>query len=266
MADKDQNQISEDYSEIIKRSIESGNFYKESVKWYLFQYIRPIIDRNNMILFFLISAATVYMLYIIIDSTFPLVEEVSVVIKERDSSLYNPIIKKLKYNTEEERNLTVDDLILEILIKNYIKNRESFDFRSANIEEINKKYTRIKNNSSFLEYKNFQQTMDKSNPKSPIRFFGKNVKKSIDFKSLDLIKKKSKGNFIKNYFSSTVPKRAEVRFASTIESIDKDNKSTKTTKKHFVDITFDYEEVDRDNKEKREIGFIVKNYKLFDVK
>lgn len=265
MSDLEQNQISKEYSKIIKESIESGDFYKESIKWYIFQYIRPIVDRNNMILFFLIGAFTTYILYTMINDTFPLVEEFPVIIKEKNTSLYNPVIKKLK-NSEEDKKLSVDEAILKTLITNYIKNRESFDFSDANVDDVNKKFNQIKNNSSFLEYKNFQQLMDKSNPSSPIVFFGKVVKKTIEIKDLKFISRSKRGNFISKFFTASIPEKAEVKFSSKIIATNQDNKSQEKSQNYFVKISFDYQEVDRDNSDLRRIGFIVKKYELFEVK
>lgn len=266
MSDLEQNQISEEYSQIIKESVESGDFYKESIKWYIFQYIRPIVDRNNMVLFFLIGVFTTYILYIMIEDTLPLVEEFPVIIKEKNTSLYNPVIRKLKKNNKNDNKLSVDEAILKKLITNYIQNRESFDFSDANVEDINKKFNQIKNNSSFLEYKNFQQLMDKSNPSSPIVFFGKNIKKTIDITGLKFIMKSKRGNFISQFFTTRVPEKAEVRFKAKIVATDQDNKSQKTLQNYFVKIDFDYQEVDRDSSELRRIGFIIKKYELFEVK
>ncbi len=265
MAEKEQGQITEEYAKIIKESVESGDFFKESIKWYIFQYIRPTVDRNNMFLFFLIGAFTVYMLYIMIENTFPLVEKFPVVIKEKDASLYNPIIHKLKVDSDKVK-YTADEMILNTLITKYIENREGFDFSDADASKVNQKYNQIKNSSSFLEYKNFQQLMEKSNPNSPIKFFGKKVKKLIDIKSIKLIKGVVKGNFIARYFSISIPTQAQVRFSAILESPDEDGKIKRVSKNYLAKISFDYEEIDRDNKKVGEIGFIVKKYELFDVK
>ena len=265
MAEKEQGQTTEEYARVIKESIESGDFFKESIKWYIFQYVRPMVDRNNMFLFFLIGSFTIYILYVMIENTFPLVEKFPVVVKEKDSSLYNPIIHKLKADNDEVK-YNADEMILNVLITKYIENREGFDFSDADANKVNQKYNQVKNNSSFLEYKNFQQLMEKSNPNSPIRFFGKKVKKTITINSINLIKKATKGNFITRYFSISIPTQAEARITATIESPGENNKIVKTSKKYLAKLSFDYEEIDRNNKKAREIGFIVKKYELFDIK
>lgn len=259
-------QLSQEYVEKVSRAVYDGSFFRDSMQWYIFQYVRPSVDRNLMIAFSLIGVLCVYYLYDIIMSSFPLVEEVPVVIREYDTSIYNPIIKKLKNNTES-KDLSADEVVLKYLVLNYVKERESFDFKESDVKEVNRKFNVMKNNSSYLEYRSFRAQMSRSNPNSPIHFFGRDVHRDIEISSFKIIKSKSKNkiNMIKRYFSPKLSDKAEVRFRATVFSKNKDGQEVQSSKRYLAKITFDFSGLSRDEKS-GVLGFAVKDYDLFEIK
>jgi type IV secretory pathway component VirB8 len=82
------------------------------------------------------------------------------------------------------------------LIENYVKERESYDFRKGNMNELNNKLEFIRNNSSSKEYRNFKKYFNRSNPQSPVRFFGKNAYSEVDIISVSFIKEQNQ-NLVK---------------------------------------------------------------------
>lgn len=261
------NQVSEDYAQKITDSIHDGSFFKDSMQWYIFQYIRPTIDRNLMILFSLIGAICIFYLYQMIHDSFPLVEEVPVIIREHDTSLLRPVIKKLK-DPSDRSSAGADQYMLKYLLTNYVTDREAFDFRNSDVKNINQKFSRIKNNSSYLEYRNFQSQMSKENPASPINFFGQNIYKTVEVSSLKFIPKEVAGGIassISSYFHPQLSSSAEIGFKATINSIDGGGKKVAKSKKYLVKISFDFAGLDRESKSGR-LGFAVKEYNLFEVK
>lgn len=258
--------IGEEYSEQIKTSIENGSFFKESLKWYMFQYNRPTVDRNLMFTFTLIAAVTTYFLYQIIIDTFPLTEEVAVVLKEYDSSLYKPIIVKLK--TEENKKVArnPDEMILRSLLENYVEERESFDYRDSDVKKINQKYLKIKNNSSYLEYKSFQDLMDKSNPSSPVNYFGQRVYKDIKINSFRFNRKKTGliNSLKSKYISSKIPQKAEINFTANFHSIDRDGRRSVVSKNFIAKLGFEFGGIS-EKEVKEPLVFFVKKYELFEV-
>ena len=260
------NELSEEYIERVKDSVHNGSFFKDSMQWYVFQYIRPCVDRNLMLIFSLIGVFCVYHLYDIIESSFPLVKEVPVVIREHDTSTFRPMIKKLK-DPNSSNVLAADESVAKYLLSNYVTQRESFDFRDSDVKEINRKFNIRKNNSSYLEYRGFRSQMNRSNPTSPIRFFGREVYKTVDILSLKFIKKKSRSKIdsILTYFSPKSSDSAEVRFKATTFSKNEDGKKVESSKRYLAKISFDFSGLDR-NEKSGVLSFSVKDYELFEIK
>ena len=261
------NQVSEDYAQKITDSIHDGSFFKDSMQWYIFQYIRPAIDRNLMVLFSLIAAICVFYLYQMIRDSLPLVEEVPIIIREHDTSSLRPIIKQLKDPNDKSAS-GADEYMLKYLLTNYVTDRESFDYRDSDIKSINQKFSRIKNNSSYLEYRNFQSQMSKENPASPINFFGKNIYKTVEISSFKLIPKKQAGGFgsaISSYFRPQLSSAAEIGFNTTVSSVDSEGKQTADSKKYLAKISFEFAGLSRESKSGK-LDFAVKEYNLFEVK
>ncbi len=260
------NQLSEEYIEKVKLSVQDGSFFRDSMQWYIFQYIRPAVDRNLMIMFSLIGFFCVYYLYDIIKSSFPLVEEVPVVIREHNTAAVRPIIKQLR-DTKVEDVLSADESVTKYLLSNYITQRESFDYRDSNIKEINRKFNIIKNNSSYLEYRAFRSQMSRSNPTSPIHFFGADVYKTVEISSFKFIQDKPKGKFapLKAFFLPKNSTEAEVRFKATRFSKDEKGNNIEESKKYLAKIAFDFSGLDR-NEKSGVLSFSVKKYELFEIK
>ncbi|MBM5782188.1 MAG: hypothetical protein FJ368_02065, partial [Pelagibacterales bacterium] len=125
-----------------------------------------------------------------IQNSFPLVEEFPVIIKSKDQSLYFPHLVALK-SKEKKEVMTVDESIAQYLLSIYVKDREGYDFSKAEISDVNKKFSRIKNTSSVDEYRRFQIIMSRDNPESPINQFGKDVSKQAEITSIVFVKKTS---------------------------------------------------------------------------
>jgi type IV secretory pathway component VirB8 len=108
----------------------------------------------------------------------------------KDTTLYYPSIKNLRkpYDTEV---ISINEMVSRYLIENYVSERESYDFRSGDISDINNKLEFIRNNSSSKEYRNFKKYFDRSNPKSPLKFFGKDSYSQVDIISVAFLKEKN---------------------------------------------------------------------------
>lgn len=160
-----------------------------------------------------------------------------------------------------------DDSILKFLLINYVKNREEFDFSKSNIEDVNKKFNRIKSNSNLREYKNFQAIMSKENKNSPIQFFGRNVKKTIALESIKFNRPKPK-NFAQKilfFIANSIPLEADIRFLSTTRTVDEFGFEKITSEIFLAKIKYDYQPIfKKDNQTK--INFSVNKYVLYKVK
>ncbi|NBX53141.1 MAG: hypothetical protein EBT63_05790 [Proteobacteria bacterium] len=264
-----------EYCNLVKESVDSGKYFKDALDWYHLRYITPICDRAYLILTILLLFFMIYVVKTMSDSIFPLVVQQPIFTSAKnayaDKDRFSPRIVKLKPRQGEAgfdpRIENFDDSVIKYLLINYVQDREQFDFRKAKIEDVNKKFNRIKNNSNFREYKNFQIFMSKENPSSPIRFFGKNSKRDIKVTSLKFYRRQPK-NFAEKiifFIANTIPTEADVSFAATTTTVDEIGNIKKVNEEFLVKIKYDYQPIFK-NDTKSNITFNVNQYVLYRVK
>ncbi len=259
-----------EYLAFIKSSVDDGSYFKDALNWYFFRYVTPICDRTLLIFGAIVAAVVLFFLIQMVRSAFPLVERFPVFLYAKDQSLYFPNLIDLKPKKGEEnydQNIaTVDEAVLKYLLTAYVKNREAYDFSKAEVEDVNKKFNRIRNLSTSQEYRNFQLVMSKDNSNSPINDFGQKVQKLVKIESVKLVKKQPKNftNQAKEFLSSQIPTQAEVRFIATTKRAISDEEIKEESERYIAKINFTFDGIKKDQKGK--LGFIVSSYKLFKVK
>lgn len=256
----------------VKKSIEDKSYFKDALEWYFFRYLTPVCDRTLLLITGIISAIVMMLLFEMIKSTYPLVEEFPIFYKPTDQSVYVPKLIQLKTNivgneSEAQQQKTVDESVLQYLVSYYIKSREGFNFKDSQIAKVNKKFNTIKNLSSPPEYKKFQSIMNRDNPSSPLRFFGQNIERKIEIESFEFIRKIPR-NFAekaKEFIVASIPTKAQVRFsANTIKT--NVNTGEVTFKKDFYVVRLDFFFAGIDKDHDGPLNFEVTNYELFRVK
>jgi len=257
----------------IKNAVEDGRYFKDSLDWYFFRYLTPICDRTLLIVSGSIFFVVMFILVEMIENTYPLVEEFPIFFEAKNQSVYAPKLIQLKTArisndfSEEDRQLSVDESVAKYLISRYIKEREGFNFKSAEISAINTKFRKIKSLSTPQEYKNFQAFMGKENKLSPIRFFGQNVERVVDIESFKYIRKTPKNiaEKAKEYIAASMPKRAEVKFSTKTTKINVETGEViKKTEMFVVKMGFFFAGVEKDHT--GDLEFEVNDYLLFRVK
>lgn len=275
MSDPSKEQNEDNYQEIlrdVKESVEDKTYFKDALEWYFFRYLTPVCDRTLLLISGIISVMVMTLLFQMIQNTYPLVEEFPIFYKPTDQSLYVPKLVQLKtrkigVETEDQKQQTVDESVLKYLLSYYIRIREGFDFKDAQIAKVNKKFNAIKNLSSPTEYKKFQTFMNRDNPSSPLRFFGQSVEKVVNIESLEFIRKVPK-NFAekaKEFIVASIPTKAQVRF-STVTTKTNVNTGEVTQKKDFFVVRLDFYFAGIDKDHEGPLNFEVTNYELFRVK
>jgi len=280
IAKKDKEYVDE-YLAFVKDEVNEGRFFKDALDWYLFRYVSPICDRTILIIGGVLSVLICYIVFEIIKISFPLVVRDPIIISAKDQSKYLPNLIALKPKSGKpdfDPNLrTIDEAIVKYLISIYIKDRESYNFSKASIEDVNTKINRIKNISSVVEFKNFQNFFSEENPQSPIQNFGKNIKKNVEIIDFKFIRKKvNTDNFskLKNFFNVELPNEAQVKFDTTTIASDEYGDVKTINEKYLVKIKFTFLPVhkpkitDEKNKVKEDnkLKFMIESYKLFRVK
>ena len=260
----DKKELDQEYCAFIKDAANQGFYFKDSLDWYIFRYVNPICDRTIVCFVAIVALIALFFLYQIIDKTFPLVEKIPIVVAAKDESLYAPMIKQLRDKKSKEN---VDEIFAKYLLSVYINDRESYDYRKSDINELNTKLNRIKNNSSFAEYRNFQDFMSKDNAASPIHNFGQNVYRIVEIKSVNFIRSEAVGyyNKITNFFAKSIANEAEIQFLATTNIIAADNSKKEVKESYLAKVKFSFAGINREAKSGK-IDFSVESYKLYKVK
>jgi type IV secretory pathway component VirB8 len=254
-----------EYFESIKESVADKSYFEDAVNWYLFRYVSAVCDRTILIFAAIIGAVALYSLVQIISHAFPLIERVPIIIKDKDQSRYTPFIKKLQNSADNQSN-TIDKAIAKYLVSIYVQDRENYDYRKSQVNDVNVKFNRIKNTSSANEYRNFQLLMSKDNPGSPIHNFGINVYREVEIESIKFIETSHENYYFrfKEFFVNKLPNEAEIKFTTTVKKIDNDG-IKEEKERYLAKINFNFSGVNRDSKAGI-LNFMVSGYKLYKIK
>lgn len=267
----DDPKIKEQYNDFIKQSVGSGQFFKDSLDWYLFKYVTPICDRAFLIVCIIILSSTLYIIKEINDAVFPLTSAQPIYIPARNNDNFLPRIVKLKPKPTETNYdpeiKTFDDSILKYLLINYVKDREEFDFSKGKIEDVNRKFNHIKATSKLREYKNFQSIMSRDNKNSPMQYFGKEARRTVKIKSIKFYRQQPQ-NLAQNilfFIISPIPTEVDVEFDANFSIIDDEGNLKNTNEQLLAKIRYEYQPVLLNNKQSS-ISFNVSQYALYRVK
>jgi type IV secretory pathway component VirB8 len=246
----------------IRDSVESGEYFKDGVNWYFFRYVNPFCERTIFFISFTCIALMFYMLFNLIEASYPLVKKVPIVVKAVDESLYFPYLIKLK--SQNNTNIkSVDEAVLSYLLKKYVMNRENHNYSDAEIEPINLKFNQIRNTSSSAEYINFQNFMSKNNPSSPIYDFGKDAYRKVHIDSVNFIENSPKtfSDKAKSFLIDAIPTDAEIRYTLRY----KHDNGEQTDQKYLVKINFTFSGIHRieNNDTDPTLPFRVNSYKTY---
>ncbi|MBU6339326.1 MAG: hypothetical protein KGQ36_05105 [Rickettsiales bacterium] len=262
---KEEDNRDSEYHDFVKKSVEDGSYFEDSLDWYCLRYVSPLCERTILIIAAVISIVVLFYIYSLVKMMFPLVQTFPITIKAKDQSLYFPHLLPLELQDEYKNSITVDEAIAKYLLSVYIKDREGYDYSKEEISDVNIKFNRLKNTSSAAEYKKFQLYMSDSNPKSPIYNFGKNVVRKIEINSVSFPTSNSDSftKKAKDFLNLRVPTAAEVNFtATTISTIDDEVK--KENENFVAKVGFSLLPISKGEKGKS-INFMVNDYQLFKV-
>ena len=179
----------------IKKSVESGEYFKQAMSWYESQYLSYVAQRSIFIavsVIILVNLAIVNMKILSLPSTSHRVPFIKYVENSADEITR---IKHLKSKKQESPQISV----AKYLISKYIENYQSFNIK--NVEEM-AKY--VQNQSSRKVYKQFQSHLSISNPESPVLKYQMHTRRLIDIQSISIYNNKQ-----------LIPEEAKVIFKAT---------------------------------------------------
>ena len=256
------NNFDEEYKESINYDVKNGSYFKEAFKWYCDTFLRTITDRTFYVFMSIMGILITYNVIQIIFMILPLKEDIFITIKEKDLTKYFTRIYDLSKNEEA---LTTDEDILRYLIINYVVERESHNYKTGNINDVNTKLEKIRNNSSGDVYNEFNMFMSSGNINGPFYYFGKNVETTVQINSFNFIRihRTRFIDKIKDYFNlQLLPVQAEVYYTLRTQI---GNNITSERRKAVVSFKFRGTEYNEEKQEYSPVVFQVtgyKNYKL----
>lgn len=154
--------------------IESGEYFQDAKNWYKSRYVYPFSQRSFMMIIFIITSILFCSILFHIYELFPLETPVNYYTKSNDLSSKSAKVIPAK-------GIPGDSLgsVADILIRNYITSRESYDY-----EKLKDQFTFIKNNSTRIVFRRFYNFMNIDNPDSPVIKYQNNVLRSVSIESV----------------------------------------------------------------------------------
>lgn len=248
----------ENYKESIKYSVEKGKYFKEAFDWYSNTYLRPIVDRTFFVFMSIMGIVIIYYVISLVFMILPLKEDIYITIKEKDLTKYETSIIDLSKNSISSSS---DEQILQYLITNYVIERETHNYKSANIFNVNEKLAKIKNTSSKDVYNNFKYFMSSEYKDGPYYYFGKDIETEVQINSFKFVRIKRDNLISKliDYFNvNLMPIKAEVEYTLTTKIGDNITKQKRKAVLSFKFVGIDYNEA---SKKYSNVSFIVTSYK-----
>lgn len=194
--------------ENIQQKIEDGSYYSEARKWYNAIYISPISER----IFFIILTCMAIVVFLVSVVAFigllPISPRIPFVYSAKDIIGEAPKIIRFKLPTEP-----TNPALIKYYLGTYVKMRESY---SEDTFLMSRAF--INNYSEAHLFDEYNRLTHPSNPRSPIRQYGKfaDVKVTVDSISFDRSSQPYKG--IVNYSTELIGKQSKqkTRWTATI--------------------------------------------------
>ncbi len=251
----------QEYNDFIKASVADGSYFQDARDWYILRYVYPVCERTILFFIAIFAGVIFYILATTIISSFPIRQEVPIIIRPVDQSRYFPIIKKLKDSVELQ---SVDEAVAKYLLIEYVKKREGYNFRKTNLAYLNQQLKYVRNNSSLQEYTNFQNFLGKSNKDSPINYFGRDFQRIVNIESIAFVKQNVNTLIDKaRYFVKTeVPSKASIKYSITT----KINSVNVSHQRYLVKIRFKFAGINAKKESGSRLDFMVTGYKIYKIK
>ena len=255
-----------EYQKFIKESVTNGSYFRDSIDWYLFRYVKPVSDRSMLFCIILIIGFIFYLIKSMLDVVYPtghnrlklpIIISQPIFIDFIDQNKYKPNLLTLK-KINTNKNLTTDQIIISHFLNFFVKNFEEFDYSSANLMLVNEKTDLVRNMSSYQVYTQFQKIMERSTPNSPMLFFGKNYSRTININNIKFLYPQKKFGLKENIdyllkkiiiqVKPEVPNSAIISFSDTIKTIDEFKRIKTISNNYRYWVKFKYNSISKYDK------------------
>lgn len=152
--------------------IKSGEYFNDARSWYNSTYMYPLIQRSVVLLLTVIILVLFIILAITVNGLLPIDRQIR----------YAITAKSLKSATIIPANhISKDPIssIADIMIRNYLMHRESYDY-----DLLAPQFRFVQSNSTRIIFIQFANYMNIDNPLSPVMRYQRNLRRSIDIKSV----------------------------------------------------------------------------------
>lgn len=154
----------------LKDYVDSGDYFSDAMSWYKQKYINPFSHRSFVAIIFLGCLLLFLGTIVDVNELFPIVTPVKYTIKADSFENKNARITHATHiNNDPLASIT------DILVKNYVSIRESYNY-----EKLKKQFTFVKNNSTRIVFRKFYSSMELDNPSSPLVLYQKNATRKVE--------------------------------------------------------------------------------------
>jgi type IV secretion system protein VirB8 len=230
------------YNREIAEMIRSGEYFRDALRWYDEKYHAPIIEKAYSIMITLVAVIATCFAVVGFLRFLPIEESATVVstasnVEERDFSL-----QRLSVNTRYTNHA-----LLKYFVNEYVIRRENY---SAAM--LDRDVKRIKAQSSPEVFKSYSQSLNPSNPQSPITRFERHTQRSITIDSAQFAAASQSFDAEK-----VIPTQATVHFTATVTNA---KGAEKSAFKAVVTFSYTPVRVDQETFAITPMGFQVTDY------
>lgn len=166
----------------LKEYISNGTYFVDTRKWYSYKYLSPV---THKIWAFYTACILVIMLVALIlnmRQLLPIKQPVSYGISTENQNSTTDENATIIQMNDSDTHITPAHFIATNLLRNYIINRESYNY-----EKLSKQFLHIKNSSTRMIFKKFYDYMNINNPDSPVMRYQKYAKRNIVINDISFI-------------------------------------------------------------------------------
>jgi len=193
--------------------VESGEYYREAMRWYSTKYHSPIAERALLIIITVGAAVVTLMTIISLFMVLPLVDTKTMIVRVPQS--LDRVARVQQLMTDPRGN--PNHAVMEWFVSNFVEVRESYDIDKQ--ERYNVRVWALSSQPVYAQYSAYYKGAE-----SPTRRFERHTKRSVSVRDITVKEVESLGR-IDGSPAETVDVKATVQFEATELSSREERKS-----------------------------------------
>lgn len=157
----------------VQEYIESGEYFSDARRWYIFKYVTPFHQKSLLILACTMFLILLMIIFASIDILLPLTQKIGYLVKSEKEKNINTI------NTKNSPLGSAYASIANIMVQNYIKQRENYAY-----DVLTEQAKFVQNSSTKVVFMQFENFMNIDNPLSPVLRYQKLFKRTVYITSI----------------------------------------------------------------------------------